>query len=108
MKIDDYVKRLLNKDFQNEEDIIENKKYILKISEKCKSTKLFKDNIKNFKDFKKYLKKEASKNNISFIWAAYLHFLNKIVSAPTAIHMRYAPILTIPIIADFIKERKNK
>lgn len=103
MTIQRYVKRLLDK-IQNEEDILKNKYYIIKISNKCKSTNLFKNNIERFEAFKNELKKEARKIDKPAFIAAYIHFLNKILNAPTSFHMEYAPILTIPIIADFIEE----
>lgn len=85
MKIDGYIKRLLEKDFKNETELINSKRYIFKISDKCKATQLFKDNIEKYEDFKIYLKNKAEKENVSIVWAAYIHFLIKIIEAPTSI-----------------------
>jgi hypothetical protein len=76
---------------------------IHEISNACRETPLFKDNKERYREFKKEFDNSEDKIVESYTW-----FMERIVSAPTRIHMISSVRLCLPIVDDFIQEAKGE
>lgn len=102
MEIDDMINELLDEpSVKDDNSVVFTDKaleLIHEITEKCKSIPIVKETQQKVEDYAKELSAEQ----------IYVDMLNKIVEAPTAIHMRMSARLLIPIISDKLKSRERK
>lgn len=102
MKIDDLIGDLLDEpSVQDDDSVVFTDKalgLIHEIAEKCKDIPVVKENQRQMEEYAAGLSAEE----------IYVDMLNKIVEAPTKIHMRMLVRLLIPIISDKLKSRERK
>lgn len=104
MQLRDYMTNLFEA-FGDAEDVtremlLEQAALIHTISDKCKSSGLFKDNQVRFNQFVQEI--EADDKVEDRLFHAWCWMVDRIVKAPTSLHMEGAVILTMPLVARYL------
>lgn len=87
--------------------LYEHKDKINDINNLAIETEMYKDNIVKVKNFYNEIFSDTKTLQAASV-QSWLHFLDRIVNAPTRIHMRGVVILCIPVIKRFLDEAMIK
>lgn len=108
MQIRDYMTKLFDALGDTEEvtreKLLEQAELIHIISGKCQSTGLFLDSQDRFNQFVKEI--ETDNKVEDRLLHAWYWLLDRVVKAPTSFHMDGAVILTMPLVAKYLPEKK--
>lgn len=79
------------------------KKQIVAIAELCKKDELYRKTERHREDFCRPLKNVPIEQAALMAW---VHFLDRMVNAPTAFHMRGAVVVVFPIVGDLLRGKR--